>query len=114
MNNKKSVGYAGEKLVAEHYRQQGYAILEQNYTIRWWEIDIIATDQSNIVFIEVKVINSIDDTQSFITNKKIYYLEKTIQHYIMSNRINDKDPRLDVAFVKNGQIIDIFTNVTGQ
>lgn len=114
MNYKKTIGYAGETLVAQHYREQGYTILEQNYTIRWWEIDIIATDTKNIAFIEVKVINNIDDIQSFITNKKIYYLEKTIQHYILHKQIIDKDPRLDVAFVKNGQIVDIFTNVTGQ
>lgn len=112
MNYKKTVGYAGESLVTQHYKQQGYTIHEQNYTIRGGEIDIIASDAKNIVFIEVKVINNIDDIQSFITNKKIYYLEKTIQHYIMTHHI-DKDPRLDVAFVKGNAIVDVFTNVTG-
>lgn len=111
MNYKKQVGYAGEKMVSQHYRNLGYAIHEQNYTIRGGEIDIVASDSKNIVFIEVKVINNIDDIQSFITNKKIYFLEKTIQQYIMTNHI-DKDPRLDVAFVRNNQIVDIFTNIT--
>lgn len=112
MNYKKTIGYAGEKIVTEHYRNQWYTILDENYTIRGGEIDIIASNDKIIAFIEVKVINNIDDLQSFITSKKIYYLEKTIQHYIMTNHIN-KDPRLDVAFVKNNQIVDIFTNVTG-
>ena len=112
MNYKKRVGYAGENIVAEHYRQQGFTILEQNYTIRGGEIDIIAMDEKNIAFVEVKVINNIDDIQSFITNKKLYYLEKTIQQYILTHSIPDKDRRLDVAFVKNDQIVDIFINVT--
>ncbi len=111
MNYKKVIGYAGEKIVTEHYRSLWYVILDENYTIRGGEIDIIASNANTIAFIEVKVINNIDDLQSFITNKKIYFLEKTIQHYIMTNHI-DKDPRLDVVFVKNNQIIDIFTNVT--
>lgn len=109
-NYKKRIWYEGESLVADYYRQQWYTIRQLNYTIRGGEIDCIAEKDDRIVFIEVKVINHIDDLQSFITGKKLYYLNKTIQQYLVQHNI-DKDPQLDVVFVKHKQIVEIFTNI---
>ncbi len=108
--DKKSVGYAGEALVLQHYIDNGYTSREQNYTIRGGEIDCIVENDRYIVFVEVKVVNQIDDLQSFITGKKLYYVQKTIEQYLHTHHI-DKDPRLDIAFVKQGQIIEIFENI---
>jgi len=47
--------------VAEYYRNHGYNVLGQNYTIKGGEIDIVAENQKEVVFIEVKVVDSLDD-----------------------------------------------------
>ena len=49
-----SKGAAGEILAARFLRNNGYTILASNYRTRLGEIDIIATDDQYIAFVEVK------------------------------------------------------------
>lgn len=49
-----SRGAAGEVLAARFLREKGYTLLTANYRCRQGEVDIIATDASYIVFVEVK------------------------------------------------------------
>jgi putative endonuclease len=49
-----SKGAAGEVLAARFLREQGYDVLAGNYRTRFGEIDIIASDDEYIVFVEVK------------------------------------------------------------
>lgn len=51
---KRIVGNFGEKAAAKMLRRKGYRILEQNYTARNAEIDIIARRKNLTVFVEVK------------------------------------------------------------
>ena len=51
---KKSTGSRGEKLARKYIKKQGMKILETNYRARRGEIDIIAQEDGQIVFIEVK------------------------------------------------------------
>ncbi len=43
-----------EDLAAEFLQKQGYKIIARNYHCRFGEIDIIATDDNELVFVEVK------------------------------------------------------------
>ncbi|MDX1408423.1 MAG: YraN family protein, partial [Saprospiraceae bacterium] len=47
-------GLRGEQLAVEHLTSQGYNILERNWRVGQYEIDIIARDHGILVFIEVK------------------------------------------------------------
>ena len=51
---KRIIGNFGEKEAARMLRKKGYRILEQNYTARNAEIDIIARRKDLTVFVEVK------------------------------------------------------------
>ena len=53
MNNKQ-LGSLGERYAAKYLKQQGYKILEKNYKCKSGEIDIIASDGEELVFVEVK------------------------------------------------------------
>ncbi len=48
------LGAYGEVLAARYLRKHSYIIIDANYSSRFGEIDLIAQDKSNIVFVEVK------------------------------------------------------------
>jgi len=57
MINKKTnnaTGKLGEDLAALYLAKKGFEIIERNYRIKRFEIDIIAKHQQELVFIEVK------------------------------------------------------------
>lgn len=53
-NGKKKLGNRGENLVSDYLTKNDYEILERNFRCHQGEIDIIAKDKKEIVFIEVK------------------------------------------------------------
>jgi len=111
MQNKRKLGQIGEELAVEYYEKNGYEILDTNYTIPGGELDVIAQKNGEIVFVEVKVVDQIDDLMWYIKPQKLKFLEKTIQDYMYKKNL-EFDVRLDVAFVKNNSILDVFENVT--
>ena len=54
MRHKKTVGESGEDIAARYLSGRGYRIVEKNWSIREGEIDIIATKDEMLIFIEVK------------------------------------------------------------
>lgn len=109
--NKKEKGYNGEKIAQQYYEKMWYTTIDTNYTIPWWEIDIIAKDQDNIVFIEVKVVDNSNDLLWYISNKKIATLERSILHYCQKYNI-DLPIRMDLIYIKNKEILEIYENIT--
>ncbi len=56
----KAVGAWGEEVAARLLASQGYAILERNWQMGHYEVDIIAMKDDYIVFVEVKTRTSDD------------------------------------------------------
>ena len=52
--NKREVGSVWEQRVADYLLNEGYIVLDMNYRTRYSEIDVIAQDREELVFIEVK------------------------------------------------------------
>ena len=52
------MGKNGEQLAAGYLTENGYFILKMNYNCRIGEIDIIATKNNVIIFVEVKYRNT--------------------------------------------------------
>ena len=48
-------GAWGEDYAEAYLRRHGYRILARNYSCRFGEIDIIASDRHYVVFVEVKL-----------------------------------------------------------
>lgn len=49
-----SLGALGEKLASQYLKKDGYSIVERNYRIRNGEIDIIAKNNGELIFVEIK------------------------------------------------------------
>ena len=108
---KKNIWNKSENLVAQRYENSWYKIIARNYTIPWWEIDIVVENLSELIFIEVKTIDHIDDIDWYVSKRKIALLKNCIEHYLMRNP-SDKEIRIDVVFVKNNLISEIYENIT--
>jgi putative endonuclease len=59
MAAKDVLGRRGEQLAADYLLGAGYAILERNWRCRAGEIDLVAQDGAETVFVEVKTRSSV-------------------------------------------------------
>lgn len=99
------LGKFGEDLAVDFLQNNGYEILETNWTFQKAEIDIIALKKNILAVVEVKTRSSIEFglPQDFVKPKKIQLLVKAINEYVVSNDL-DVDVRFDiVAIYRDGQ-----------
>ena len=98
---KQDIGKKCEDLACEYLRNNGYEILERNFSCKLGEIDIIAKNQEYIVFIEVKTRSSIcygkpSEAVDDIKKKHIYRVAK---FYIQKHNLENEFFRFDVIEV---------------
>ena len=107
----KSKGYNWEQIALERYRQREYTLLDRNFTIPWWEIDLIFTKWDVIIFVEVKVVDGISERDNYLSPKKIQALERSIENYCYIKEI-EKEIRLDLAFIQNNTVVEVYENIS--
>ena len=98
-----TLGHKGEELAVEFLKQLGYAIIETNWQEKKFEIDVIAKDKNELVFVEVKTrsTNYFGNPEESVTLSKQKHLIEGANYYLETNEI-DLDCRFDVvAIVKN-------------
>ncbi|WP_268225573.1 YraN family protein [Sinomicrobium oceani] len=98
-------GKKGEEMAVQFLLQNGYTIIERNYVFDKAEIDIIAEKEDILAVIEVKARNSADygNPQDAVNRKKIQHLVKAIDHYIVTNNIQE-EVRFDIiAITRKGK-----------
>lgn len=90
-------GSWGEMLAANFLRKKRYKIEAASYRCRFGEIDIIAKNKRNLVFIEVKLRKSGDFAQAmeYVDSHKQERLRTTAAMYLAQNPTN-LQPRFDV------------------
>lgn len=99
--NKKQLGEFGEELATGYLQQHGYEIIDRNYRLKTGEIDIIASHQNDLVFIEVKTRTSLQfgTPASAVTMQKQRQISKVAEEYLLRNKLLDKAARFDVVTV---------------
>ena len=98
------LGKLGEELAVDFLQQNGYDILETNWTFQKAEIDIIAQKENVLAIVEVKTRSSIEFglPQDFVKPKKIQLLVKAVNEYVIANDL-DVEVRFDIiAIYKEG------------
>ncbi len=103
--NKSELGKLGEELAVKHIKSLGYKILARNWRFSYYEIDIVAKDKNEIVFIEVKTRK--DDLHGLpefaVSKRKQQKISEAAEAYVHEFRI-DKECRFDVvAIIYNKQ-----------
>lgn len=103
MNNK-ILGNRGENIAAEYLQNKGYQILCRNYRCAIGEIDIIASQQNTVVFVEVKTRSSLRFGRpgEAVDYRKQHKIIRTAQWYCQGNNLRGKTCRFDVVEVLPG------------
>jgi len=97
IQNKRLKGQLGEQVAANYLHKQRLEIIELNYFQRSGEIDIIATENKEIVFVEVKTLNSefllqITDTISSLKKNRLMKLAKV---WLFKHNLSEAKYRID-------------------
>lgn len=103
-------GNLAETKACEFLYDNGFTILEQNFYSRFGEIDIIATKDEVLHFVEVKSGDDYEKAIQNITKSKISKLIKTGDIYMKKNGI-DSDYEYDAIIVTSEKIWHI-ENIT--
>lgn len=95
------LGKYGEDLAQKELEDQGYSILERNYSTYFGEIDIIAIKDQRYVFVEVKTKSSLSygRPEEMIGRKKKQKLLNLAKSYLQENRLEDVDWQIDVIAI---------------
>lgn len=105
--NKRAVGSAYEKIVAEYLESRNYEIIEYNFRCRLGEIDLIAREGKYLVFVEVKYRDSEKSGSPLeaVTPKKQRTISKVAAYYCLTHGYGEDMPcRFDVAAVLGEEI----------
>ncbi|HSN93986.1 MAG TPA: YraN family protein [Anaerolineaceae bacterium] len=96
-----SLGRQGEDLAANYLVEKGYKILQRNYRAGHQEVDIIASQDGLLHFVEVKTRRTTQFGlgEDAMHNKKIYRLLQAIDAYL-GNSEGDTEYQLDLIVVE--------------
>jgi putative endonuclease len=81
-------GTIGENVAATYLLQNGYTILYRNWRFKHWEIDIIASKENKLHFVEVKTRTSkkFGNPEEGVNEKKMSSLKKGAEEYLFQNQ----------------------------
>lgn len=100
-------GTAGETSAVRFLELRGMKILCRNYRFERGEIDVVAEDGRELVFVEVKTrrTKSYGEPEEAVNAKKQAQLRKVAEGYLFEHRIDDRPCRFDVVaiFFHNGK-----------
>ncbi len=98
----------GEEVAAEYLERLGYRILERNYLRPWGEIDIVATKNDIVHFVEVKAISRENRSdisremshqpEDLVDVRKLRKVARTAEMYMASKR-DTREYQVDVVGV---------------
>lgn len=99
------VGSVGEDIAVKHLVKQGYKILEKNYRKKWGEIDIVATKNKVLHFVEVKTVSCVTKFNEYLPEENIHYFKKqrlarAINTYLAERKVShETEFEVDVVAV---------------
>lgn len=108
MNREK--GRKGEERAAKYLQDLGYTIIKRNFRVKYGEIDIIATREKEIAFVEVKYryTNIFGGALSSMPPRRQKRLENAANEFISSHMEHSSlDISLKLLAIQNETITDI-------
>lgn len=99
--NKQRKGRLGEDIALRFLEGKGYRIIDRNFRYDRGEIDIIAQDGTDLVFVEVKYreTEAFGSPEESITPFKEEQLKKVAEGYLLEHNLEDQACRFDVVAI---------------
>ena len=108
MKNTLTIGKNTESYVSEYLKKNGFCVIERNYRSNVGEIDIIASKNRTISFVEVKKIVSswdVSDISYKVSISKQYKIKRTASSYLAHHSDIKYDLiSFDVAAVQGNKV----------
>lgn len=104
------LGLKGEDKAQNFLIKQGFTIMERNFHSKFGEIDIIASKDKILHFIEVKSTDKDYETSYRLDNKKYQKILKTINFYLLKKGLNS-DFQVDLLCIYKNKT-DFRENIT--
>lgn len=97
----RSLGELGEDAAACYLQRRGFEIIDRNWRCRFGEADIVAYDDDELVFCEVKTRSGIEYglPEDAVTPAKRSRYEKIAASYLSEHRLADCTVRFDVIAI---------------
>ncbi len=104
MPSKRLIGNRGENDAVSFLECHGFAILDRNYTFHHGEIDIVAQEGNEIVFIEVKTrrTTGFGAPEESVTPLKQSIIRRTAEGYVAEKKLENVSCRFDVIAIQVG------------
>ncbi len=95
------LGRKGERIAARKLRREGYRIIDRNVRFKFGEIDIVAQEGGDWVFIEVKTLSSIEFIvpEEQVRREKQLRIAKSAQAYLRRQDCEGDPYRFDIVSV---------------
>ena len=93
------LGRIGENIIADYITKLGYKVVERNFACNQGEIDIIAKDKEELVFIEVKTRTDISygEASEAVTDTKKRHLINSIKYYIYKQDLQARNHYYNIS-----------------
>jgi putative endonuclease len=111
-NARQLLGRKGEQMAADALRERGYRFVEHNFRCRYGEIDLIAEEREDLVFVEVKTRrgSAFGLPEEAVTLTKRRKLAQVASYYLDLHAESDRSWRIDVVaidFNQNGKFREV-------
>ena len=110
MKGKRLSGFKGEEYAIGVLENNGYKIIERNFTTKIGEIDIIAKDNDTLVFVEVKTrwSKKFGNPEEAVDKRKISKIKRVGEYYLLTHKNALKKQRIDVVAidVENSSLVN--------
>jgi putative endonuclease len=110
--SKRNIGKDGERFAVSFLEDRGYTILERNFTFNHGEIDIVAKDKDELVFIEVKMRRNpqFGSPEESVTPAKQELLRRTAEGYVHEKQLEECFCRFDVVAIRDENGVKTFVH----
>ena len=109
MNIKQIDGKIGEMEATKYLERLGYKVICNNFRCIQGEIDIVAMDNEELVFVEVKTRNSLKfgEARDAVNKRKQKHIKGAVMYYLYKNGLESMFVRIDVieVYIKKDKFI---------
>ena len=103
----------GEEQAVAFLQQKGYRILAKNFRNRFGEIDIIAQDKDEVVFIEVKTRknDNFGTPAEAVNEQKLRKITMVASDFMREQGLENIQPRFEVVSILTNKTLELISNI---